>query len=192
MSLTRLFFGPPTKKIGGITIDAFVQEVHKHNADVTQYPVETGADISDHIIDRPLQLELRGISSSITIGLFDFRFPNHHFDVWNQLNSIMTNRETTTVVTGLKVYDNMAITSIRTERDKSINGAIDFYMTLQELRIVQSLSVAIANVLVGGAPPTNLQALNPADVGKTVGGQGLLTDIIQRANGLIDTILPGL
>jgi hypothetical protein len=52
----------------GVMIDAVVNETHNLNADVTQYEVESGAVISDHVQIKPVQLTIEGIISETPIS----------------------------------------------------------------------------------------------------------------------------
>jgi len=65
-------FGFPTvvlSSIGGIQLDAVLQETHRFENLVTQYPVESGATITDHIINKPLCLEMDGRLTDTPLSL---------------------------------------------------------------------------------------------------------------------------
>lgn len=51
-----------------IQFDASIEENHTRESPPTEFPVESGAVISDHIIVKPFQLEMTGIISDTPIG----------------------------------------------------------------------------------------------------------------------------
>jgi hypothetical protein len=60
-------------RIGAIAIDAVVREVHKFAGEVTEHPVEEGADISDHYRPAPRGVQLEGVISDTPL-----RVPGSH------------------------------------------------------------------------------------------------------------------
>jgi hypothetical protein len=74
MGLVGQVFGNQTKvqfiqnKNTVVQFDASIKEQHVKQSPPTQFPVENGQMISDHILQRPFQLELTGIISDTPIG----------------------------------------------------------------------------------------------------------------------------
>lgn len=76
-------FGIPTvilSSVGGIEIDAVLNETHKFDTLVTENPIEDGSAITDHIVNLPFILEMQGrftdtpfnflqVIASSTVGL---------------------------------------------------------------------------------------------------------------------------
>ena len=56
-------------QIADIWIDVSVREVHSTQAEVTHFPVEEGADISDHVRLMPEQLQIEGLVSNQPVEL---------------------------------------------------------------------------------------------------------------------------
>ena len=54
--------------IGDIAIDCTVTETHTSTATVTEHPVESGSNITDHIRPEPVQLSVNGIITNTPIG----------------------------------------------------------------------------------------------------------------------------
>ena len=55
--------------VGGITIDGWpvdlaLTEEHSHDSEATQYPVEKGANITDHVRPKPISITFEGIVSA--------------------------------------------------------------------------------------------------------------------------------
>ena len=191
MSLTRLLFGrSPKKTIGSIEVDAFVTEIHTRTSELTKYPVEDGTDISDHIINMPVELSVEGRISPAAVNLLQVRRQsNRHITAFEEINLLIDNKELVTVVTGLKTYDDMHIKSFNVDRNSSNGSVLDFTMMLDQARKVETQLTTVPNSQIGGDEVTELQAQSPADVGKTVDGQGLTSDIIEVAQGLLDGLL---
>ena len=64
MALLSLIFGEKIKaRVGLVELDASLSESHSMNATVTEYPVEEGADIADHIRRQPDTITISGIVS---------------------------------------------------------------------------------------------------------------------------------
>lgn len=51
-----------------ITLDASINETHTRESPPTEFPVENGATVSDHIIVKPFALEITGVISDTPIG----------------------------------------------------------------------------------------------------------------------------
>src|SRR5678810_739366 len=54
--------------IDGFLIDATISEEHRYESETTDYPVERGANITDHNRPLPIEVTLEGIVSNTPIG----------------------------------------------------------------------------------------------------------------------------
>lgn len=64
-------FGLPTAiltDVGGIEIDAVTSENHRYNSLVTANPIEDGSNVSDHIVNLPVILEMEGRLTDTPFG----------------------------------------------------------------------------------------------------------------------------
>lgn len=61
------FIQPPTGTI--ITLDACVKETHSRESPPTEFEIENGQTVSDHIIVKPFSLELEGVISDTPISI---------------------------------------------------------------------------------------------------------------------------
>ena len=88
--------------IGPIKIDSFISENHKSSSEITQHPVETGADITDNIQSRSRELSITGavmnfqssLSQNTTIGQIGetyFRLKNLYDTASNLTEDDFTN-----------------------------------------------------------------------------------------------------
>ncbi|MEM0173063.1 MAG: hypothetical protein QXI16_00990 [Sulfolobaceae archaeon] len=119
--------------IGGVFLDATISETHEYTSRATQFPVENGTMISDHIINEPVRLAITGIVSDSPVRYFSFF--NRSTDAYNRLVRIHELKERITVVTGIKVYNNMILTSLTVPRDNSTGQALNFVMEFQQIII---------------------------------------------------------
>lgn len=149
-------------QIAGLRIDATIEETHNRLADTTDFELEDGVTISDHVRLTPVTLNMncfisdspanyfgiRGLSditANIQNALLPGRFgddevPNAEsrspIDAWSYLNTLWENRELIAVVTSLQVYRNMVLTTLTAPKSASTGRSLEFKATLKEVRIV--------------------------------------------------------
>lgn len=124
-------------RVGGIFLDAVISEDHNYNSRVTNYPIEDGTFVSDHIINEPERLEIEGIVSDTPINIFSFF--NRSIDSFNRLVRINQTKQVITVVTGIKVYTDMVITSLIVPRTFQSGQSLRFNIQLQKLKLDSSV-----------------------------------------------------
>lgn len=118
-------------KVGVVTFDTMVSEEHKFTSRVTYYPIESGTIISDHIINQPDIVILSGLVTDTPLNLFaPF---NRSVSAFDSLLRLHRNREVVDVVTGIKIYKNMAITSLDVPRTIRTGQTLTFNIELQRI-----------------------------------------------------------
>lgn len=118
-------------KVGVVTFDTMVQEEHKFSSRVTYFPVERGTIVSDHIINQPDVVHLSGLVSDTPLTIFaPF---NRSIAAFNALLEIHRTRQIIDVVTGIKLYRNMAITSLDVPRTVKTGQTLTFNIELQRI-----------------------------------------------------------
>lgn len=65
----RVQNGNVSQEVGILEFDALISIADEHEAEVTQHPVEQGADISDHIKVKNIRLKLEGVVSETPLDL---------------------------------------------------------------------------------------------------------------------------
>lgn len=114
-----------------VTFDTMVSEDHKFSSRVTYYPVEKGTIISDHIINQPDVVVLSGLISDTPLNIFaPF---NRSISAFNSLLLIHERRQIVDIVTGIKIYKNMAITNLDVPRTVKTGQTLTFNITLQRI-----------------------------------------------------------
>jgi hypothetical protein len=138
-----LLFGKKYEKtsVGGIFLDATLNENHQYNSRVTNYPVEDGRIISDHVINEPETVQITGIVTDTPISLLTSF--NRSVDAFNRLVRLHTNRELVTVVTGIKVYTNMVMTSLQVPKNVQTGQSLTFIIDLQKVFLDSSVRLSL-------------------------------------------------
>ena len=122
-----------------ITFDTMVTEEHKYSSRVTYYPVERGTIVSDHIFKQPDVVILSGLVSDTPLNIFAPSIRS--IAAFNALVRIFEERLIIKVITGIKIYDNMAITSLDVPRSMKTGQTLTFNIQLQKIIFDDSLTV---------------------------------------------------
>lgn len=115
------------------TVDIYPTEEHEVSAEVTSYPVESGASLVDNVVIRPKRLRLSGRTSNLLPAPGNHVYPGRATDAWQTLIWLMERRERMTVSTLLGDYDDMVITRVRAPVDVSTGDSLRFEMELREI-----------------------------------------------------------
>jgi len=122
-----------------ITFDTMVSEEHKFSSRVTYYPVESGTIVSDHIINQPDVVILSGLVSDTPLNIFATF--SRSVAAFNALIQLHERRQIVDIVTGIKVYKNMAITSIDVPRTIKTGQTLTFNIQLQRIVFDNTIQV---------------------------------------------------
>ena len=183
MTISVLFGSRKAGKIGELQLDATLRETHIVTNEVTQYPVEDGADISDNIRLVPLEVEMNGFITNSPVDILQannaevIEQQNGEIEIKNLKRTEVINRvelavdilyqiagrkvrgkqedpQLVTIVSGLRVYNNMAIKSLNIPRETPSEEAIRFNASFIEVNFVDSESNFIPN------PATDINTQN--------------------------------
>lgn len=155
MSEISVIFGlKRNAKVGIVTFDASVTETHTKENEVTDHPVETGADITDHVRRRPEELEMEVVVSNHPVVILasltstspldgDFTNPVDRVGTaYQELRRLMNAAELVTVVTTLRQYENMVISGMAVTRDKDNGNVLAAKLSLREIILATTEQVA--------------------------------------------------
>lgn len=164
-----------------VLIEATLRETHVKRAQITAHPVEQGLDVTDFIRTGPVGIEVEAAFSNQPFenrntndGIFAGDNPSRVSAAWDAfLNMIdgRPRREIYSVVTGLRVYDNMALESVGTSQGRDNPESIIIRARFVEVRIVQSTTVSV--------PVTSLETGEAQQMGQDDTFQGEQTAIDQ-------------
>ena len=155
-----LFFGGQAFQLkfgndfGNIELDANLEETHEWGADVTENPVEEGAPVADHVIERADKLTVRGFVSESPVtaspnilGLIGSvsDASSRTQQVFDLLRLLIKEKATMTVYTKHLTYDDMVLTGLRIPRTPADGQAIEFVADFVHVRFVEAQSVDVPN-----------------------------------------------
>jgi len=162
----------PERYIGPITAQVTLEEISVDELQITEHPVELGANITDHSFKRPAELIIRcgwsnssldallgavdGLLTAITGG--DLFGSDYVSGVYNQLLALQNARVPFSVATGKRIYQNMLMRSLALTTDPATENALLVTMVCREVLIVETRATTL--------PPRDQQA-NPQDTAET-------------------------
>jgi hypothetical protein len=154
---------PEIKKtiLNGFTVDATVTEDHNYESEVTSYPIEKGADITDHVRARPVTVSMECIVTDTPIGIMrDIRsgttLPSD--DILKKLLQMRDAREPITIETSLRKYENMVLQSFSIPRSNTVGDALRFNASFIQIELVTNNRTTIKTAQPRGQNKRNLGA----------------------------------
>lgn len=175
----------PKGNIGGIDVQATLEEVFTDSIQITEHPIELGASVGDHAYVRPIELVMRcGFSNStasnvasVAASLFGSSMSGASTvdDLYSQLLALQQSLVPFSVVTSRRKFDNMLITSLATTTDNRSSNALFVTVNMRQIFIVGTQVTTMATAATQ-ANPASTQAMagrgfvNPAVVVPSPGG----------------------
>lgn len=150
---------PNPRQIGTIIPDIVIEEIGHDQLQISEFPVETGAPISDHAYKRPPEIIMRCGFSNSTV-----QSEGYVQEVYALLLQLQAQLQPFNVTSGKRQYQNMLISSLLVTTDQESEYA---------LNIVVGLKMVIITSTSGGgqfADPAN-QALPEQTSGVNNSGQ---------------------
>lgn len=151
-------------RIDGYPIDVELSSTTSFESEATEYPVESGADITDHVRARPIEVEIEGLVSDTPIGaiardpsrLATAGFTRPSVDAYTRLQQIRDAREPVTIETSLDVYDNMMLIELSAPREASQGTAFKFTAKFRQVTLVTNNRTTVRVAIPGAAGKQNL------------------------------------
>lgn len=189
-SLSNLINLVPSDQIGTISVDATLEEIGTDLLQITEHPVEAGANITDHSFYRPAELVMHcgwsnanalfatSLGGNQTFAGGSLVKDDYISSIYSQLIALQQSLQPFTVVTTIRSYKNMVMTSIGLTRDQKTSQALMVTVTMRQIIIVSTQTSSIA--------PAANQA-NPASTSETVdyGAQSLKNNPVPSPQGSI-------
>lgn len=171
----------PTE-IGKLKVDIVKSFEYQYDQDVTSHPVETGFEIADHIVNKPLKLTMTvGISSSPVTWFWKNGWGTKKFANGLQaLESIRDAKQPVTIVRPEKKYDNMVMTSCRVTKHDSTKSIIYVDLSFQQIIKVTTQTTAVPENVV-----TASQEENAGETAQNVGA-GKTSSVSLDTGGSLD------
>lgn len=178
MALSTLIYRKEPGKIGELTLDVTISENHNYSSDITQYPIEGGGNIADHIINKPVNLTVVGFITNSPVKIFGgilerlssnrALIPNRVQSAFTLLTDMREIKETFTIVTGLKVYIGMFFKTLSFPRNQGTGDTLRFTATMTRLTTAVSKKIEVQNL----DPGTTEAKGNTKDLGAEKVDQG--------------------
>lgn len=152
--------------IAGFFFDAFISVNHTKDATITSHPVQTGANLTDHIYLNPIELTMRIKMSDASASLVSSQFQSRYtrsVSAVDVLTQLWKNRIPFQVSTRTDIYQNMVIESITINDDYQTLYGLDCTVNLREI-----LMSSVATVKVSSRPD-----VTDANYGGNLTGQEL-------------------
>ena len=128
--------GAYIRSLGGLTFTVTISEQEKMRAKLTDYPVEDGATMSDHVIIAPREVTVQ-VGQGVDEAETDPR------DKLDELRKLMEKREPMELYTGKSFYKSMIITAISTTTDAKTETVLIASVTLREVVIASTQAAAV-------------------------------------------------
>lgn len=148
-------------RIGFVTLDVAISILHSDSTRLTRYPVEKGADLTDHAIDDPPRLSIEGLVSQTPTRISDRLQlnPIRHLTAYQALQALRRLRRPFFVFTAIRAYPNMMITRLEVPQAAGAGDSLRFRCQLERVTTPTTLlEDAVADSVEG-------QAASGADVG---------------------------
>lgn len=157
--------------IGEVRCDASTSETHEKTGNLTEHPVEFGADVADHYrVGSPL-LSVEGevtntplgvgypLETAINSAVSAFTGGNPVDNAWRELNRYFDEKVVITIETSLDTYYDMVLTSLTVNRSSESGGRLQFSVTAK--RVVYAYTSEI-DALVSIAADTASETVQEA------------------------------
>lgn len=178
----------PRRGIGSFKAQATIEERHTDELEITDHPVEMGAQVSDHSYLRPVEVVIKcgwsnspssdGILGSLgaavtgTIAgvsaILSGNSTSQVKEIYTKLLELQATREPFTVYTGKRVYTNMLFKSLVVVTDDKSEHSLMVTAVLRQIIIVTTKTLVIA-------APASSQASPETTAPPTNGGDKQLT-----------------
>lgn len=162
--------------IDGWPYDAAISEERSYRSEVTDHPVESGADISDHVHNLPMELTVEGAVSDTPIGEAAAHpsraadppaFPIMSDMALTRLEKLRDDRKRIVIESDIRTYDSMVLMSLVTPITRDTEGGLRFTATFKKIRIVENRRATVRVAL----PRANGQAKLGHLAGKLKNGE---------------------
>lgn len=146
--LSVLFKRDPGRRvaIGGIVLDATVEESHQYDATVTDHPVEEGGFVTDHVYENPRMVTVSGEITDSPVTIFSILngLSNRRIEAKDQLLALYELKEIVVLVTGLEIYTDMVMQSLSFPRNQETGQRLQFTAEFKQVKFVASEVVGVA------------------------------------------------
>lgn len=163
----------PKRSIGPFIAQVTIEETHQDDLEITDHPVELGANISDHAFKMPSSLVIRagwnnspsaanvlqsiagavtGTQAGVNAALNQGQGVKQIKEVYSNFLKLQADRTLIDVFTGKRVYKNMLIKSIIERTDLDTENSLILTITLRQVIVVSTQIVTLTTASVARDP----------------------------------------
>jgi hypothetical protein len=151
-----LIYTPRPFKVGSIELEVAALETHTATSEPTQNPIESGANITDHVRQNPDEVTLEAVVSDATLDKDGGSTKeNYSQRVYEELLAIKEKGEAVTLVTSLRNYENMVMTRLVVPRDVNRMNAVYVSMTFKQIKTATLQTAPAPKVAKANKPKNN-------------------------------------
>ena len=163
--LLQLFssFVGVNKAIQDLQIDIVSSETIELPSETTDNPIESGSEVTDHIINKPVLLRMvcQIGGSNLT------NWTDRKLEGYEALKKLRDDKQPVTVVSGLETFSNMLINNILIDRNLQNASVLQFQIEFKQAKIVSSQRVDVSNnISATKEPATKDRATSTQNKGK--------------------------
>lgn len=123
-----------------VVFDGILKLEHEQSAQPTEFPVQTGANASDHIFLKPARLTMEVFVSDVMQSYTPGQFSSSNtksVSAYQLLKRLLQDRVPLIVQTKLDTYSNVVVVNIHTPDDFHTNTSLKARVTFQQLFMAQ-------------------------------------------------------
>lgn len=131
---------------GTLNVQLLTSESHEMMNTITENPVESGSNVTDHVQKNPRKYMISGFFSDAAVNIFDLNvfFNSRMSQAWAYMEALWESANPITIRTKFTTLENMILESLSVPRDKGTGNAFVFNATFKEIRVVDTEAVAAA------------------------------------------------
>jgi hypothetical protein len=129
-----------------------IAEDHEVSSEVTKYPVQTGFDVSSHVIKKNRRVSITGIISNVILTTakenYIYNDTNNSRAMFLLLESLVKSGVRCKVSTNLDVYDDVVFTKFKTKQGAGTMDSLHFTISGEEVRTVDSEGTTVPTPVI--------------------------------------------
>jgi hypothetical protein len=124
-----------------------VSEEHEVTSEVTKYPVQTGFDVSSHVIKKNRKVSISGVISNVILTTskenYIYSDTNNSRAMFLLLEGLVKSGVRCKVVTNLDVYTDVVFTKFKTKQGAGTIDSLHFTISGEEVRTVSTQGTTV-------------------------------------------------
>ena len=168
-SLSIINFILGTRAIGLYSPTVVTSELIDDSDQLTQHPVESGSDITDHVLPANTRYSIECAWADNPLAGSDIK------EIYQQLLDLRASAKPFTIQAGKRVLPNMLFTKLQNTTDVDSEYVLKLSMEFQQVRIVTLNKVAISGGAEGVASTVSAGKKQASTVSDTAVSEGVAT-----------------